>query len=298
MSDIYRGMMLYTVSVCWAVLGDSFIKSWPMYKIDFMSGLFLRSFIMIITMGFIFRFRNYNLKVTDIRLMTLQFMRASSLALGSVCFLYGLQWVSFAKAYVYLQLLPGLTILMSVISFKEPHLKWLYPCLLTSLFGALIMIIPNMESWKVNSIDGLLLVGVGFYTVFFSTQRLIMHGISLYNQLLINSVVQCLLVAPWLGLEGCFNFGLGQWWVIGASAICQIFFLVFFVLAFRQTSSPVLMPFEHLGVPLAFLISYLWFGEEAKWTTWVGGWMIVGSSLTYMWRAQASKITLIQASYD
>ena len=79
-----------------------------------------------------------------------------------------------------------------------------------------------------------------------------------------------------------WNYGFGQCFLVVWQSINTACFVVATNKAFKLAPATVLMPFEHLSLPLGFLVGVLFFGESLTLSVVLGGGAIVLSSLFYM----------------
>lgn len=82
--------------------------------------------------------------------------------------------------------------------------------------------------------------------------------------------------------ERVWNYGFWQWFLVVWQAINTACFVVATNKAFKLAPATVLMPFEHLSLPLGFLVGALFFRERLTPSVVLGGVTIVLSSLFYM----------------
>lgn len=231
---------------------------------------------------------------------------------GSLCFMYGLQFVKLIDATVLQNIEQVLLVAIGMLFFHEKATKTKIVCVFLSLFGVLIIVRPEIFSsvcfselskqfnkgyifimasvllWVCNivAIKKLGIKSNGknqmFYLLLFSV-------IFTYPVAFIDwGVVKTSLGGMWLPIRMVEFAEIGLKWkhviLILGMAVCYFSHSLSLFNALKFGEFSVVMPFVYFKMVWAGIYGFVIFGTEPKMTSWVGYMLIIASGLTLMHR--------------
>lgn len=218
-------------------------------------------------------------------------VRGLFILMAQGCFYLSLQHMEFATATSIAFAGPLITTALSVVLLKMKVGVWRWAAVLISFSGILLVIQPGSEIFTWYAI--LPLIASAGYATNSITARLFDDSIptpviNLYANVstFIGTIVIVFTSDGYVPVESTEDWlllvGVG---VAGGSAV----FL--WITAFRMTNPGNLTPFEYLGIPSAFVLGWMFFGEAPFDRLMPGVLLIIAGGLMIIWRERVNART-------
>jgi drug/metabolite transporter (DMT)-like permease len=215
--------------------------------------------------------------------MTWNVLRGMAYSVAGISLVTALQTAEFSFVYSAIQLIPLVTVWMSVVGFNETASSLTWVCIASSLLGAFIAIGSNNQSSLGFYQLMLMLIHVLAVSFFLASQRLVAKKyVPIPHQLLISNGMVSLFCMPLADWKQIIGFAAEEWLLICAIALLFLVVTMLIAKAFTYSTPAVLMPFEHLGLVFALVASVFFFSEQLSLRLLIGSIIIVFSSLTYL----------------
>lgn len=218
----------------------------------------------------------------------LGFTRGLFIVLAQGCFYLSLQHMEFATAASIAFAGPLITTALSVWLLKMTVGAWRWAAVLISFCGILLVMQPGSEVFTWYAI--LPLIASAGYATNTLTARLFDNSIptpvlNLYASVstLIATVIIVFASDSFVPVES------GKDWLLlfamGVSGGAAVFL---WITAFRMTDPGNLTPFEYLGIPSAFVLGWMFFGEAPFDRLMPGVLLIIAGGLMIIWRERVN----------
>jgi len=220
-------------------------------------------------------------------------VRGLFIVLAQGCFYLSLQHMAFATATSIAFAGPLITTALSVLLLKMTVGVWRWIAVLVSFSGILMVMQPGSEVFTWYAL--LPLIASAGYATNSITSRLFDDSvptpvINLYASVstLIGTAVIVFATDSFVPVES------GKDWLLliamGVSGGAAVFL---WITAFRMTDPGNLTPFEYLGIPSAFVLGWMFFGEAPFDRLMPGVLLIIAGGFMIIWRERvnASKTT-------
>ncbi|MDA9274707.1 DMT family transporter [bacterium] len=223
-------------------------------------------------------------KRLKIRQWKLGLLRGAVVTFAQLCFYMSLGLMAFATASTITYASALFTTALAVPLLGE-RVGWIRWCAVLIGFAGVIMVVqPGGDSFSIYAL--LPLAASAFYALVSVTARLFDDDVpsplvNLYSSF--TAAIGAFLIAYfWTGFTPIASASdLG--WIIamggfGGTAV------LFLIVSYRMTEQSNLAPFSYFGIPLAFVLGWLFF-DEAPWSTlFPGALLIAAGGLLIVWR--------------
>ena len=228
-----------------------------------------------------------NGKVLKIRQWKLALLRGAIVTFAQVSFYISLGLMAFATAstisYATALFTPALAI--PVLGERVGWVRW--SAVLVGFLGVIMVIQPGAEGFSSYTLFPL--AAAVFYALVGVTARLFDDDVpsavvNLYSSF--SSVVGAVLITYFWGGFNSITSTTDMVWIIlmgglGGTAVLLL------VISYRMTEQSNLAPFSYFGIPLSFVLGWLFF-NEAPWNTlFPGGILIAAAGLLIVWRERS-----------
>ncbi len=219
-----------------------------------------------------------------IRQWKLALARGAIVTVAQLCFYISIGVMAFATAstITYANALFMTALAVPLLGEKVGWMRW--GAVLIGFVGVLLIMQPGTDAFTPYA---LLPLGAAlFYALVGVTARLFDDDvpsplISLYSQVTA-ILVSTLIALSWGGFSPIQSWGdLG--WIIAMGAFGGTAVL-FLVASYRMTEQSNLAPFSYFGIPLAFLLGWLFFDETPWDALFPGAFLIAAGGLLIIWR--------------
>jgi drug/metabolite transporter (DMT)-like permease len=235
-----------------------------------------------------------------IRQWPLAAFRGLCITLAQLCFYLSLGMMAFATAstITYANALFMTALAVPLLGEKVGALRW--AAVAIGFAGVVAIVRPGADAF---TWAGLLPLGAAFfYALSAVTARMLDDDVPTALANLYSTVVAVIgAVILTLATGGFTAVGAGPdiWWIAAMGAVGGIAVLVI-VTAYRMTEQSNLAPFSYFGIPLAFLLGWLVFGETPWDALFPGAVLIMAGGLMIVWREgrlkQAARAELERAA--
>ena len=225
-----------------------------------------------------------NGKVLKIRQWKLALLRGAIVTLAQVSFYISLGLMAFATASTisYATALFTTALAIPVLGERVGWVRW--SAVLVGFLGVIMVIQPGAEGFSSYTLFPL--AAAVFYALVGVTARLFDDDVpsavvNLYSSF--SSVVGAVLITYFWGGFNSITSTTDMVWIIlmgglGGTAVLLL------VISYRMTEQSNLAPFSYFGIPLSFVLGWLFF-NEAPWNTlFPGGILIAAAGLLIVWR--------------
>ncbi|MEM9575548.1 MAG: DMT family transporter [Pseudomonadota bacterium] len=224
-----------------------------------------------------------------IRQWKLAFARGAIVTVAQLCFYISLGVLAFATAST-ITYANALFMTALAVPLLGEHVGWMrWGAVLIGFVGVLLIMQPGTDAFTPYAL--LPLGAAFFYALVGVTARLFDEDvpsplISLYAQ--VTAILVSTLVAlSWDGFTPIQSWGdLGWIMAMGAFGGTAVLFLV---ASYRMTEQSNLAPFSYFGIPLAFLLGWLFFDETPWDALFPGAFLIAAGGLLIIWRERRLK---------
>lgn len=219
-----------------------------------------------------------------IRQWKLALMRGAIVTFAQLCFYMSLGLMAFATAstITYANALFMTALAIPILGERVGWVRW--GAVLVGFVGVIMIMQPGSDGFSVYAL--LPLAAAAFYALVGVTARLFDDDVSsplvnLYSSL--TAVVGAFTIAFFWGGFTPIASAADMGWIIamggfGGTAV------LFLVVSYRMTEQSNLAPFSYFGIPLAFVMGWLFF-DEAPWSTlFPGAILIAAGGLLIVWR--------------
>ena len=228
-----------------------------------------------------------NGKVLKIRQWKLALLRGAIVTLAQVSFYISLGLMAFATASTisYATALFTTALAIPVLGERVGWVRW--SAVLVGFLGVIMVIQPGAEGFSSYTLFPL--AAAVFYALVGVTARLFDDDVpsavvNLYSSF--SSVVGAVLITYFWGGFNSITSTTDMVWIIlmgglGGTAVLLL------VISYRMTEQSNLAPFSYFGIPLSFVLGWLFF-NEAPWNTlFPGGILIAAAGLLIVWRERS-----------
>lgn len=228
-----------------------------------------------------------NGKVLKIRQWKLALLRGAIVTFAQVSFYISLGLMAFATASTisYATALFTTALAIPVLGERVGWVRW--SAVLVGFLGVIMVIQPGAEGFSSYTLFPL--AAAVFYALVGVTARLFDDDVpsavvNLYSSF--SSVVGAVLITYFWGGFNSITSTTDMVWIIlmgglGGTAVLLL------VISYRMTEQSNLAPFSYFGIPLSFVLGWLFF-NEAPWNTlFPGGILIAAAGLLIVWRERS-----------
>ena len=228
-----------------------------------------------------------NGKVLKIRQWKLALLRGAIVTFAQVSFYISLGLMAFATASTisYATALFTTALAIPVLGERVGWVRW--SAVLVGFLGVIMVIQPGAEGFSSYTLFPL--AAAVFYALVGVTARLFDDDVpsavvNLYSSF--SSVVGAVLITYFWGGFNSITSTTDMVWIIlmgglGGTAVLLL------VISYRMTEQSNLAPFSYFGIPLSFVLGWLFF-NEAPWNTlFPGGIFIAAAGLLIVWRERS-----------
>ena len=228
-----------------------------------------------------------NGKVLKIRQWKLALLRGAIVTFAQVSFYISLGLMAFATASTisYATALFTTALAIPVLGERVGWVRW--SAVLVGFLGVIMVIQPGAEGFSSYTLFPL--AAAVFYALVGVTARLFDDDVpsavvNLYSSF--SSVVGAVLITYFWGGFNSITSTTDMVWIIlmgglGGTAVLLL------VISYRMTEQSNLAPFSYFGIPLSFVLGWLFF-NEAPWNTlFPGGILIAAAGLFIVWRERS-----------
>lgn len=228
-----------------------------------------------------------NGKVLKIRQWKLALLRGAIVTFAQVSFYISLGLMAFATASTisYATALFTTALAIPVLGERVGCVRW--SAVLVGFLGVIMVIQPGAEGFSSYTLFPL--AAAVFYALVGVTARLFDDDVpsavvNLYSSF--SSVVGAVLITYFWGGFNSITSTTDMVWIIlmgglGGTAVLLL------VISYRMTEQSNLAPFSYFGIPLSFVLGWLFF-NEAPWNTlFPGGILIAAAGLLIVWRERS-----------
>ncbi|MFT5929862.1 MAG: drug/metabolite transporter (DMT)-like permease [Oceanospirillaceae bacterium] len=227
-----------------------------------------------------------------LRQWKLAFLRGAVVTFAQLCFYMSLGLMAFATAstITYASALFTTALAIPILGERVGWVRW--SAVLVGFIGVIMVIRPGGAGFSLYAF--LPLAAAAFYALVGVTARLFDDDVpsplvNLYSS--VTSLIGATLIAYfWGGFTPIASANDMGWIVLmgvfGGTAV------LFLVVSYRMTEQSNLAPFSYFGIPLAFVLGWLFF-DEAPWSTlFPGALLIATGGLIIVWRERARSKTV------
>jgi drug/metabolite transporter (DMT)-like permease len=206
--------------------------------------------------------------------------------LAQLCFYLSLGAMAFATAstITYANALFMTALAVPLLGERVGWLRW--SAVLVGFAGVILVMQPGSDAFTTVSL--LPLGSAVFYALVGVTARLFDHDVpspvlSFYSSIsaVAGSVVMALLWGGFTPIASWSDLG----WIMAMGGFGGTAVLIL-VVSYRMTEQSNLAPFSYFGIPLAFVLGWLFFGEAPWDTLFPGALLIAAGGLLIVWREQ------------
>ncbi|MAI58115.1 MAG: EamA family transporter [Rhodobacteraceae bacterium] len=230
-------------------------------------------------------------KVFVIRQWKLACLRGLIVVVAQLTFYISLGKVAFATATTisYCTALFMTAFAVILLNEKVGIIRW--ACVIVGFVGVLMVVKPANDSFSWYMVFPV--IAAAFYALTGVTARMIDDSVStpllnLYSTIF--SLIGSFLIAFFVGGFSPIESGKDFFWITAMGVFGGIAVLCL-ILSYRMTEQSNLAPFTYFGIPLAFLLGWLFFDEAPVNDLFPGAILIVLGGLTIIWRERRIKIT-------
>ena len=228
-----------------------------------------------------------NGKVLKIRQWKLALLRGAIVTFAQVSFYISLGLMAFATASTisYATALFTTALAIPVLGERVGWVRW--SAVLVGFLGVIMVIQPGAEGFSSYTLFPL--AAAVFYALVGVTARLFDDDVpsavvNLYSSF--SSVVGAVLITYFWGGFNSITSTTDMVWIIlmgglGGTAVLLL------VISYRMTEQSNLAPFSYFGIPLSFVLGWLFFNETPWNTLFPGGILIAAAGLLIVWRERS-----------
>ncbi|MEP1520626.1 DMT family transporter [Ascidiaceihabitans sp.] len=228
-------------------------------------------------------------RVWKIRQWKLALMRGVIVTGAQLCFYLSLGLMAFATAstITYANALFMTALSVPVLAEKVGWVRW--SAVMIGFAGVILVMQPGSDAFSVTAL--LPLAAAALYALVAITARLFDDDVpnplvSVYST--IASTVGAFFLALWWGGFTPVASFADMGWIIAMGAFGGTAVL-FLVASYRMTEPSNLAPFSYFGIPLAFVLGWLFF-DEAPWDTLFPGAILIAlGGLLIVWRERRNR---------
>ncbi|SPH19658.1 Riboflavin transporter [Ascidiaceihabitans donghaensis] len=228
-------------------------------------------------------------RVWKIRQWKLALMRGVIVTGAQLCFYLSLGLMAFATAstITYANALFMTALSVPVLAEKVGWVRW--SAVMIGFAGVILVMQPGSDAFSVTAL--LPLAAAALYALVAITARLFDDDVpnplvSVYST--IASTVGAFFLALWWGGFTPIASFADMGWIIAMGAFGGTAVL-FLVASYRMTEPSNLAPFSYFGIPLAFVLGWLFF-DEAPWDTLFPGAILIAlGGLLIVWRERRNR---------
>jgi len=227
-----------------------------------------------------------------LRQWKLAFLRGAVVTLAQLCFYMSLGLMAFATAstITYSGALFTTALAIPILGERVGWLRW--GAVLVGFVGVIMVIQPGGSGFSLYAL--LPLAAAACYALSGVTARLFDDDapsplVNLYSS--VTSLIGASLIAYfWGGFTPIASTGDLGWIVL--MGVCGGTAVLFLVVSYRMTEQSNLAPFSYFGIPLAFVLGWLFF-NEAPWSSlFPGALLIATGGLLIVWRERSRSKTV------
>lgn len=228
-------------------------------------------------------------RVWKIRQWKLALMRGVIVTGAQLCFYLSLGLMAFATAstITYANALFMTALSVPVLAEKVGWVRW--SAVMIGFAGVILVMQPGSDAFSITAL--LPLAAAALYALVAITARLFDDDVpnplvSVYST--IASTVGAFFLALWWGGFTPIASFADMGWIIAMGAFGGTAVL-FLVASYRMTEPSNLAPFSYFGIPLAFVLGWLFF-DEAPWDTLFPGAILIAlGGLLIVWRERRNR---------
>ncbi len=221
-----------------------------------------------------------------IRQWKLAVSRGVIVTMAQLCFYVSLGVLAFATAstITYANALFMTALAVPLLAEKVGWMRWV--AVLVGFAGVIMIVRPGSDAFTPYAL--LPLAAAFFYALVGVTARMFDEDVpspllSLYSS--VSAAIGSLVMTfSWGGFTPIASWT-DMWWIMamggfGGTAV------LFLVVSFRMTEQSNLAPFSYFGIPLAFVLGWMFFDETPWSTLFPGALLIAAGGLMIVWREQ------------
>ena len=216
-------------------------------------------------------------------------LRGVAVTCAQLSFYVSLGLIAFATATTISYTMALFLTALSVPVLKETVGPVRWTAVVIGFVGVVLIVRPGTDAFALTSL--LPLCAAFFYAVAAVTSRLVDDDVptplvNLYTQSVAftGSLTLVLLTSGFSDLRSWADLG----WIF-AMGVCGGTAVLFLIYAYRMTDASNLAPFNYFGIPLAFLLGWLFFDETPFSDLFPGAILIAAGGLLIVWREQQLK---------
>jgi drug/metabolite transporter (DMT)-like permease len=230
-------------------------------------------------------------KRLKIRQWKLALMRGAIVTFAQLCFYMSLGLMAFATAstITYASALFTTALAIPLLGERVGWVRW--SAVLIGFVGVILVVQPGSDSFSIYAL--LPLAASAFYALVSVIARLFDDDVpsplvNLYSSF--TAAIGAFLIAYfWTGFTPIASTTDLLW--IGAMGGFGGTAVLFLIVSYRMTEQSNLAPFSYFGIPLAFVLGWLFF-DEAPWSTlFPGAILIAAGGLLIVWRERVRQKT-------
>ncbi len=225
-------------------------------------------------------------RVLRIRQWRLALARGAIVTVAQLCFYLSLGQMAFATAstITYANALFMTALAVPLLGERVGWARW--SAVMVGFAGVVLVMQPGSDTFSATAL--LPLFAAACYALVGVTARLMDDDVpsplvNLYSN--VTALVGSGLIALAFGGFSPIQSGTDMAWIVAMGAFGGTAVL-FLIISYRMTEQSNLAPFSYFGIPLAFVLGWLFFGETPWQALFPGGLLIVAGGLIIIWREQ------------
>lgn len=218
------------------------------------------------------------------RLILLTIFRALSVNLAQICYYTALSYIAFATATTLAFIGPLFITALSVPVLGHKVGFWRWSAVLIGFLGVLLVMQPGGDAFTIYALLPVL-AAMGYalssITVRLFPEDVSSSAIQLVTQIftLIFSVILLYAFSTPLPINTAMN-----WVMFMGVGLCGGVGVLCLVSSYRLADPGQLAPFEYFGIPISFVLGYLFFAEAPFNQLIPGVFIIIGAGMIIVWR--------------
>jgi drug/metabolite transporter (DMT)-like permease len=226
-------------------------------------------------------------KPLKLRQWKLALVRGAVVTFAQLCFYMSLGLMAFAAAstIAYASALFTTALAIPILGERVGWVRW--SAVLIGFFGVIMVVKPGGDGFTLYAL--LPLVAAAFYALVGVTARLfdddVTSAMANFYSSVTAAIGAALIACFWGGFRPIASAA-DMVWIILMGSFGGIAVL-FLMISYRMTEQSNLAPFSYFGIPLAFVLGWLFF-DEAPWSTLFPGAILIAiGGLLIVWRERS-----------
>lgn len=223
-------------------------------------------------------------RIWRIRQWKLALLRGAVVTMAQLCFYLALGQMAFATAstITYANALFMTALAIPLLGERVGYLRW--SAVMVGFVGVVLVMQPGSDTFSTVAI--LPLIAAALYALAGVTARMMDDDVpsplvNVYSN--VTALVGSVLIALSFGGFSPVESVTDMMWIVAMGAFGGTAVL-FLVISYRMTEQSNLAPFNYFGIPLAFVLGWLFFDETPWEALFPGGLLIVAGGLIILWR--------------